>query len=187
MKIAIISGSPRLEANSVKLAEAAIAALPGNAHQIEKHFLNQLRFRGCQGCYSCKTKTEFCVLKDDLTKVLASAAGADLTILCSPIYIGEITGQLKCFIDRTYSWFKPDFMTNSVPGRLPSGKKLLLVITQGNPDPKAYAPNIAAYSGYFANQGFKVSSFVAPGLTNADVNESNPQFLKDVAALAAEL
>ncbi|MDR1295785.1 MAG: flavodoxin family protein [Deltaproteobacteria bacterium] len=187
MKVTLILGSPRPGSNSAKLAEAAVAALPDKNVEVKKFNLNQLRFRGCQSCFSCKGKTETCVLKDDLALVMSTAADSDLVILTSPVYINEVAGQVKCFIDRTYSWFKPDFMSNAVPGRLKPGKKMLFIWTQGNPDKDCYKHNLTAHVNYFGSQGFKVTPFVACGLTPEDVGKSSPGYLKQIAEVAAAL
>ena len=39
------------------------------------------------------------MLNDDLTEVLAAVAAADLLLLATPVYFGEISSQLKGFHD----------------------------------------------------------------------------------------
>ncbi|MDR1036131.1 MAG: flavodoxin family protein [Deltaproteobacteria bacterium] len=153
--VVTVLGSPRAKSDSSRLADAAAAALTGGAGASARHLINDLKHvRGCQACQSCKGKTEACVLKDDIAPLLSTCAAADVIVLASPVYIGEITAQLKLFIDRTYSWFLPDFHTNPEPGRL-KGKKALLVFTQGNPDASTYTRVFEAYKAYFTRQGFK--------------------------------
>ncbi|MDR1084810.1 MAG: flavodoxin family protein [Deltaproteobacteria bacterium] len=175
MKVAVILGSPRVTSNSTQLAEAAVKASGADSSEVSKFHLNSLNIKGCHGCFSCKTKTEVCVIKDDLAKVLTTAAQADLVVLTAPIYIGEITAQQKIFIDRTFSWFKPDFKSNSVPGRLSPGRKLLFIVTQGNPDSSAYKKNVDAYVGYFRAQNFTAESFIVAGLGGDDVTVTKPE------------
>jgi multimeric flavodoxin WrbA len=186
MNIAVILGSPRLESNSEKLARAAAKAVAGPNDTVEYFKLNDLRYRGCQGCYSCKTKTDFCIIKDDMTRVLGSVAAGDLVILTSPIYIGEITSQVKGFIDRSFSWYKPDFITNSEPSRLKSGKKLILIVTQGNPDRNIYKRNIDYYTGYFTSHYFKVTPFVVP-VGEGDLGTRHPKVFEEIASLAKSI
>jgi multimeric flavodoxin WrbA len=160
--------------------------MSGPDNPVEYFKLNDLRFRGCQGCGSCKTKTEFCVIKDDLARVLSAAASSDFLIVTTPIYIGEIASQLKGFVDRSYCWYKPDFITNSAPSRLKPGKKLLFIVSQGNPDPGAYQKNIDNYLGYFGTHGFKAACFHAlVGID--DVTTQRPDLLAEVVDLAKSL
>ena len=42
-------------------------------------------------------------------------------------------GQLKCFVDRTYSFMNPDYITSPNPSRLAPGKKMVFIMTQGAP------------------------------------------------------
>jgi multimeric flavodoxin WrbA len=79
--------------------------------------LNKLQFRGCQGCETCKTKLDHCVVNDDLTPVLEAVKEADAVIMASPNYFGEVSGQFKSFFDRTYSYLSPDFSSRLKPGK----------------------------------------------------------------------
>ncbi len=54
----------------------------------------RLAYRSCQGCYACKNGLDHCVLEDDLTGVLAAVQEADVVVLASQVYYGEITAQL---------------------------------------------------------------------------------------------
>jgi multimeric flavodoxin WrbA len=158
VNVVTVLGSPRQESDSARLADAVAASLTGGKGASSRHFLNDLKHvRGCQACQSCKGKTDACVVKDDLAPVLAAAAASDFLILTSPVYIGEVTAQIKPFIDRSYSWYLPDFHTNPNPGRLPAGKKLLFIFTQGNPDESVYTRVLEAYKGFYSNLGFKTA------------------------------
>lgn len=134
MKIICILGSPREKGNSTAIVNKFCETVEGEGVDIQKVNLNQLNFKGCQGCMSCKTKTDRCVVEDDLGPVLDSIYDADLLVLSSPVYMGSVSGQLKCFLDRTFSFLTPDFKTNPNPSRLPEGKKALIVTAQGAPE-----------------------------------------------------
>ncbi|MDR1676770.1 MAG: flavodoxin family protein [Deltaproteobacteria bacterium] len=186
MKLSVILGSPRLASSSEKLAKAAAQSLVGPDDSVEYFRLNDLHYRGCQGCYACKTKTEFCVIKDDLTRVLSAVTVSDYVILTSPIYIGEISSQLKGFVDRTFSWYKPVYVNAPEPSRLKPGKKLLFIISQGMPDPAGYQRNIEAYLNYFSSHGFKSAHYIAPIGTD-DLETTQAKLLTEVVSLAKNL
>jgi multimeric flavodoxin WrbA len=133
MKVVSLLGSPRSASNSSAIANRFMKTAQELGAETRSFTLNSLSYRGCQGCYACKTTLERCVLNDDLTEVLAAVSEADLVLMATPVYFGEITGQLKMFMDRTFSYLVPDYRSNPQPSRLGS-KKLVFVLTQGNPD-----------------------------------------------------
>ena len=134
MKIICVLGSPRENGNSSAIVKKFCEAAEKKGAEIELYNLNQLYYKGCQGCMACKESSDRCVLKDDLKQVLDAIYEADILVIASPVYMGGVTGQLKCFLDRTFSFLTPDFKTSSAPSRLPRGKKGLIVATQGAPE-----------------------------------------------------
>lgn len=43
---------------------------------------------------------ECCVMKDDMTEVLRRIMSSDILLLGSPVYLGNITGEMKSFMER---------------------------------------------------------------------------------------
>jgi multimeric flavodoxin WrbA len=68
MKIVAVLGSPRVQGNSNTLARAFLQAAREQGAETHEYLLNQMDFQGCQGCRGCKTKSETCILEDDLTR-----------------------------------------------------------------------------------------------------------------------
>ena len=134
MKIICILGSAREKGNSTAIAKKFCEAAKREGVAIDMVNLNKLNFKGCQGCMACKEGSDRCVVEDELQPVLDSIYGADILVLTSPVYMGAVTGQLKCFLDRTFSFLIPDFRTSANPSRLPPGKKGLVITTQGAPE-----------------------------------------------------
>jgi multimeric flavodoxin WrbA len=97
-------------------------------------------------------------------------AGADLVLLATPVYFGEITSQLKGFMDRTFSYLVPDYRTNPQASRL-APKKLVFVLTQGNPDEALFADIFPRYEGFLKWQGFHDAKLIrACGIGPASVD-----------------
>jgi len=135
MKIVAVLGSPRLNGNSVFLAERFLETARNLGSEIQSFALNNLTYRGCQACRACKKSSETCILKDDLTEVLNAVKEADVIVLASPVYFGDVSGQMKLFIDRTYCFLTPDFHRNpEMSSRLLPGKIGVFIQTQGLPD-----------------------------------------------------
>ncbi|NLT69006.1 MAG: flavodoxin family protein [Acidobacteria bacterium] len=139
MKISCLIGSPRPESNGAALIGRFAETAESLGATVEKIVLNDLNYRGCQGCMACKTTAEKCVQEDELAPVLESLKGADAVVLAMPIYCSDVPGQVKCFIDRTYSYMKPNYRTERNASRVPAGKKLVLMVTQGAPAEELFA------------------------------------------------
>lgn len=155
MKIVAILGSPLPKGNSTAIAEKFLESAGMYGARITRYHLNSMMYRGCVACRECKTRADKCVLRDDLSPALNDITEADIVVMASPVYFGDVTGQLKCFIDRTYSYLVPDFLTNPKPSRLPEGKKLLFILTQGIPDQNAFADVFPRYEKFLRWEGFK--------------------------------
>jgi multimeric flavodoxin WrbA len=185
MKIVALLGSPRPKGTSATLTRTLLEKAGERGFRPVVHELNTLNYRGCQGCFACKTSSESCVVKDDLTRVLADVAAADVLILATPVYFGDPTAQLKGFIDRTFSFFAPDYRTSATPSRLPPGKKLVFIQTQGNPDETFFADIFPKYSGFLKRNSFGEAHLIrARGVATADDILKNDSYLQQVGQVA---
>jgi len=154
MKIVCLLGSPRPKGNSTLIADRFCKTAEALGAELQTFALNRLKYRGCQACMTCKTKLDRCVLKDDLTEVLDAVRDAGVLVMASPIYYGEVSSQLKGFIDRTFSYLVPDFSTNPQPSRLSPGKKLVMILAQGDAGEAQYADVFPRYEAFFRWYGF---------------------------------
>ncbi len=188
MNIVCLLGSPRSSGNSSAIAHRFVTAASDLGATTLTFELNHLTYRGCQGCYACKTTLDRCVLDDDLSEVLQAVAESDLLVLATPVYYGDVTGQLKCFIDRTFSYLVPNYVANPQPSRLHPGKKLLFVMSQGNPDEQLFADIFPRYAKFFAWLGFTESHLVrACGIGPATVDAVPATVLGEAEELARRL
>ena len=187
MKIVSLLSSPRTEGNSSTIARHFLKTAKGLGAEITTYELNKLTYRGCQGCYACKTKLDICGLKDDLTEVLAAVKDADVVLLASPVYFGEISSQLKGFIDRTFSYLVPDYRTNPQPSRL-TPKKLVFVLTQGHPDEQVFADIFPRYEGFLKWEGFTDTTLIRACGTGPSAGDALPEkILRQAEELAQQL
>ena len=187
MNIVALLGSPRPNGNSAAIANRFTETAASLGARVTNFQLNRLTYRGCQGCYACKKGLDHCVLKDDLTQVLDAVAAADLVVLASPVYYGDITAQLKGFIDRTFSYLKPDYLTNPAPSRL-SPKRLVFVLTQGHPDPTSFADIFPRYEGFLKWQGFTETRLIrACGYGPSSVDKVPDSILLEAETAAREM
>jgi len=115
---------------------------------------------------ACKSGHEECVVNDGLTDVLKAIREADVLLMASPVYFGQVSGQVKCLIDRMYSFLKPTYMENADRSRLDFGKKAILIATQGSATPDKFDA-FANYTEFFGPEwfGFEVHVIRGLGLT----------------------
>jgi multimeric flavodoxin WrbA len=188
MKIVSLLGSPRPKGNSAALANHFCEAAARLGADIEVFALNKLKYRGCQACMTCKTKLDKCVLKDDLADVLNAVRSTDLLIMATPIYYGEVSSQLKAFIDRTFSFLVSDYVTNPNPSRLAPGKKLVFIQTQGSPDENSFNDVFPRYEYFFKWHGFNDNHLLrACGVMEKGDVETRSDIMQLTADTAAKL
>jgi multimeric flavodoxin WrbA len=188
MNIACIKGSPRVNGNSSRLADYFLKNFDSIENEIKTFNLNQLNYMGCQGCRKCLTAAEKCIINDDLQEVLEAVRESDILVLASGVYYGEITSQAKGFIDRTYSFNAPDFITNPNSSRLKSGKCLLMILAQGRPDENMFKDIFTRYNYFFEKKGFSKSYLIrACGVLNKGDIDSRKDVLKQADTVAEEI
>lgn len=187
MKVVTLLGSPRSGKNSATIANRFTETAAGLGAETQTYELNRLAYRGCQGCYACKKTADRCVLQDDLTEVLAAVREANVVVLASPVYYGDVTAQLKGFIDRCYSYLRPDYLTNPQPSRL-SPKKLVMVLTQGHPDEGLFADIYPRYDFFMKWMGFGESRLIrACGIGAVTADTVPDRFLRQAEETARSL
>ena len=188
MKIVCLLGSPRPKGNSAAIAGRFMETAESHGAEVHVFALNQLKYRGCQACMTCKTKLDRCVLKDDLAEVLDAIRETDVLVLATPIYFREVTSQVKAFIDRTYSYLVPDFFTNPNPSRLSPGKKLVFIQAQTQPDEKLYADVYARYEPVFKRFGFDDTYLIlAAGVRQPGDVETRDDVMKQAEEIARKI
>jgi len=188
MKIVCVLGSPRSKGNSAALAQRFCDTAQKLGGTIQTFSLNKLKYQGCQACMACKTKLDKCILKDDLAEVLDSIREADVLVLTTPTYFGDVTGQFKLFLDRTYSYLVPNFFNNPNPSRLAPGKKLVFIHTQGQPNEKLFADVFPRNEAIFKWYGFKDNHLIrACGVRNPEDVMGKEEVLKQAEEVAKKI
>ncbi len=157
--IVAISASGRKGSNSTLLLKKAVEGTGLGPDEVKVFNLAAMTFKGCTGCAACRKGSTSCVLNDDLIEVLDVVSRADALILASPNYYGYVSGIFKSFIDRWYSFRDGDRQL-----RIPEGRKLLFLHSQGHPDEKAYETMLGSMEKIFSGYGFVTDIVVGAGL-----------------------
>ena len=103
-KVVAINGSPRKRYNTATLLNSALEGARAVGADTEYIDLIDLEYRGCISCFACKSLTNpgkgKCNLIDDLYIELNEILKCDAIIVGSPIYLGDVTGITRSFLER---------------------------------------------------------------------------------------
>lgn len=136
-KVIFVMGSPRLNGNTMKIAENVDGILRGKGIDTEIVVLDLMEIYPCRNCGACED-TGDCAQKDDMQELWEKIESCDGLVLASPTYYSGVTAQIKTFIDRTgrakVIW---DYEKN-LPGgtRFSKGKRAMLIAVSGQPGEK---------------------------------------------------
>jgi len=99
MRVLGIAGSPRRDGNTFLLLQKALEGAKGAGADTEFIFIPDLKISPCRECGGCD-KTGKCVVDDDMQSIYPRLQNAEVIIIASPIFFGNVTANLKAMIDR---------------------------------------------------------------------------------------
>lgn len=103
LKVIAINSSNR-KMNTYDLIIQVKEILENNNINVEIINIFDYDIKACIGCEHCLVKGE-CVLKDQAFEIMEKMKLSDGIVLTSPVYMENVSGKLKTFVDRTCSWF----------------------------------------------------------------------------------
>ena len=136
-KIMIVDGGPRKTFNTASMLQKFAEGAMSVSEQIEVKTvrLYGLDYKGCMSCMACKIKgkaSNICKFKDALTPILEEIAQADGLVLGSPIYFGDVTAQMRAFLERlAFPWLSYNDYSMTAPKRMPV---VLMETMNGTPE-----------------------------------------------------
>ena len=128
MKAICILGSPRPDGSTAAITAEIASALASRGIATTTYALHDAHIGMCCGCKSCDNTGE-CAQVDDMQKIIADIMGAQLLIVASPSYWGDVTAQLKRFIDRCTPYSNTCPMRRT-PAAMPKG--IAIAVRAGN-------------------------------------------------------
>ncbi|UYP44738.1 hypothetical protein NEF87_001023 [Candidatus Lokiarchaeum ossiferum] len=122
MKIISIFGSPRKK-YSYEYTSLVKKIMDEERNSIEYQdiFLQKILQDNCNGCYQCMKKGEkFCKDYQKINPIIQSLDNADGLIISCPVYVDNVSGLMKNFIDHlAYLLHRPRFF----------GKKAIIIVS----------------------------------------------------------
>lgn len=182
MKIIGLIGSPRHHGNTAHLVKVMLQQAAALGADTKLYQLGQLDIQGCQSCYACNSQ-ESCALEDDAAGILREIAAADAIVLGTPVYMWQMSGQLKLLVDRMFSFLNPDFSSKLAPG-----KKVALAVTQGQEAPTVFQAYFDSVGQVLDLLGFGEHRLVtASGVHEPDDVLHQPHVLEEARAVGVWL
>lgn len=100
VKIIGIIGSPRKGSNTEIYVKKALEAAEDAGAETEIIDLGSAEIEPCIACDICKSTGE-CAIYDDMGEITSKLIDAQGIIIGSPVYFGNVTSQVKMFMDRS--------------------------------------------------------------------------------------
>lgn len=142
MKVLGINGSHRAGKGTAALLQAALDAAAERGAECELVELSKLNIQFCIGCNACLASTS-CTLHDDMDLLYDKMREADVILLGSPDYFGDVSARMKNFMDRT----RPFHMVENVlKGKIGGG------VTTAGLDNCGVESTMAMIDHWFATQ-----------------------------------
>lgn len=113
MKITAFNGSPKGEAGNTNIMVSAfLEGAKAAGAEVESIFLNTKKINYCKACSSCIISGQGkCVIEDDMGDLLEKFLESDVIVLATPLFIDNISGMMKVFIDRFFCIGNPRYET----------------------------------------------------------------------------
>jgi NAD(P)H dehydrogenase (quinone) len=104
MNVLTILGSPRAKGNTAHILNQFVLGIQhaDSEAEINHIFLQNKNIKNCIGCNSCQ-RVGACVLQDDMNDIYPLIKNADVLVLATPVFVFNMTAQLKGFLDRLYA------------------------------------------------------------------------------------
>ncbi|HBF39435.1 MAG TPA: flavodoxin family protein [Firmicutes bacterium] len=177
-QIVVLNGSPHEHGSTAALVGEILKGIDQQGIKVNSYYLNGMNIHGCQGCNACRSKGR-CVQQDDMQPIYDDIAEADGIIMATPVYMWQVTAQLKQAIDRLFPFLKFDYSSYLKPG-----KKVLLAATQGRDDTALFRPYFEHVGKNLVFLGFGAYKIFIAGETHQPEDlYRQPQVMAEVGRL----
>jgi multimeric flavodoxin WrbA len=137
-EIIAINGSPRKNGNTATMCKHFLDGVADADKNITitQYNLYDLDYKGCWSCFACKRKDSpnygRCVQNDGISELIARVSQCDGVVFASPIYLGDITGMMRSFLERLlfpYLTYEAEARTIA-PKRMPTAMIYTMNVTE---------------------------------------------------------
>lgn len=181
-KMIVIMGSPHINGNVACAVDSIMEGAKESNIQSEKYELCKLNIKNCCGCRKCVKNGGDCVLKDDMKEIFEEIKTANILVIASPIYICQVNGYTKTFLDRLYpltdEWHRPRF----------GQRKLVMLYTYGAPVPLLFRSYMKRTGKDLKAMGLLLNkTIVLQGCTSLDKTVRNQKKLEKLKKIGKNI
>lgn len=169
MKALIVYGSPRHKKSaSYHIGDNFVKGLRRAGVHVDEIMLSKQKIHHCIGCWTCWTKTPgVCIFKDDMAENLPKMKQANLIVFATPLYVYNVTGLVKNFLDRQMPLLDPHLVEKGgVTGHPRPGtvedQKIFLISVAGFPEVSHFDALISMFKKMYRG-GKYVGEILIPG------------------------
>jgi multimeric flavodoxin WrbA len=184
MNVIGIIASPHKEGNTAWTVNQILEGAKEQGAETRSWNFSDHDIRPCQGCLCCHDGSDRgCILDDDMQELYEAIGQADAIVIGSPVYMGQMSAQAKIITDRLFAQISPRFSPHYK--EKVTKQKLVLVFTQGNPDPGMFRVYFDYTKHIFQMLEFDVREVVVvPGMRERPAHERNdlPPVMLDIGA-----
>ena len=183
MKALCIIGSPKTNGSTARLVDRVIEGMESQKIKASRYFLDKMRINYCKGCEKCEVDRK-CVQTDDMNLLIEELYKSDIVLLASPSYWGDVTGQMKTFIDRSLP------LCNAKTGEtpLPGGKVGVAVAVRAGKSKEENQHIVDTFNHYFGHLEIQpVAELTAEGIRSISDIENDLTKLEKAYILGQKL
>lgn len=187
MKVLVLNASPKRGGKVAGLL-AAVAAGARARHEVEQIEVYGLSIKPCIGCMKCRPDRPCALPRDDAHAVAEKIAAADVLVIGTPTYWGNMSAPLKALFDRIVTTLEYiDTERMSLPTPLLKGKRAVIVTASSAPWPLNHLPSqargaVRSVSLILKSAGCRVVGTMMLGNTRS-METVPPRFLRRAEAL----
>lgn len=178
-KAICIIGSPRSRGSTACLVDRVIDGMKATGIEVDRLPLGAMTIGPCRGCRACED-TGRCVQRDDMDRLIGGILESDVVVLASPSYWGDVTGQMKVFIDRSLP------LCNAKTGEtpVPAGKVGIALAIRAGRSKEENEHIVDTFEHYFGHLGIRpVGSLTVEGVEHPPDLKERSDVLEEAFAL----
>ncbi|MCO1603887.1 flavodoxin family protein [Desulfosporosinus nitroreducens] len=137
--ILVLTGSPRKNGNSDRMANAFIQGALSVGHEVVKFESARKEIDGCKACKTCWKKGKPCSFDDSFNELAPLLEAADVLVFSTPLYWFGFPAQIKAAIDKMNAYLVDNCKT---PLKI---KGSLLLVCGGDEGMKIFDGIITTY------------------------------------------